>query len=94
MIRLDRDKEAYDFVKWWLIEGFEVYDWAQETEITFLDLKSADVFEDPANFLDDRYTHMYGTVSRVIGHGISNIYALSESRANMTSEPQRDVSLT
>ena len=46
-LRLGRDQECYDFVKWWATTGErESYDW-DEVKEPFLDVKGADVFESP-----------------------------------------------
>ncbi|KAI8725696.1 MYND-type zinc finger protein samB [Fusarium sp. LHS14.1] len=46
-IRLDRDQEAYDFMKWYATTGEQSdYDWG-DMDLPFLDVKDADVFETP-----------------------------------------------
>ncbi|KAL1883298.1 hypothetical protein Daus18300_000356 [Diaporthe australafricana] len=46
-LRLGRDQECYDFLKWWATTGERRdYDWADMTE-PYLDVKGADVFESP-----------------------------------------------
>lgn len=46
-MRLGRDQEAYDFVKWYATAGDQTdYDWG-DMELPFLDVKDADVFETP-----------------------------------------------
>ncbi|EFY89534.1 hypothetical protein MAC_04389 [Metarhizium acridum CQMa 102] len=47
-IRLGRDQDAYDFMKWYATTGHKVdYDWGNMDE-PFLDTKGADVLEAPA----------------------------------------------
>lgn len=48
-IRLDRDQECYDFLKWWLTYPEILRDWADEDD-PFLHIKNADALEDPAGF--------------------------------------------
>jgi hypothetical protein len=43
MLRLNKDQECYDFVKWWSTTTDD-YDWG-DTDLPYLDLKKADVFE-------------------------------------------------
>ncbi|KAL9602872.1 MAG: hypothetical protein Q9219_001567 [cf. Caloplaca sp. 3 TL-2023] len=46
-LRLDRDQEAYDFIKWYETTGNESnYDWGN-LDLPFLDVVNADVFESP-----------------------------------------------
>lgn len=45
MLRLDQDQEAYDFMKWWaVISEDSHYDWG-DTDLPYMDIKNADVFE-------------------------------------------------
>ncbi|KAM6513439.1 hypothetical protein FALCPG4_015860 [Fusarium falciforme] len=53
-IRLGRDQEAYDFMKWYATTGNESdYDWG-DMDLPFLDVKDADVFESPKKFWVDK----------------------------------------
>lgn len=50
MLRLGKDQECYDFLKWYATVGQEsTYRWGDEPE-RFLHLKNEDVFEDPKIF--------------------------------------------
>ncbi|PTB61689.1 hypothetical protein BBK36DRAFT_62512 [Trichoderma citrinoviride] len=50
-VRLGRDQDAYDFVKWYATTGDESdYDWG-DMSLPFLDTKNADVFEEPPSCL-------------------------------------------
>jgi hypothetical protein len=50
MLRLDKDQEAYDFIKWWATTGdSDDYDWG-DMDLPFLDVKDADVFESAEPF--------------------------------------------
>lgn len=52
MLRLDFDQECYDFVKWWATVAHDShYDWG-DTDLPYLDIHCADVFEDP-DFIAD-----------------------------------------
>lgn len=47
MLRLGRDQDAYDFVKWWATcDPDGDYDWGN-TELPHLDTRDADLFEEP-----------------------------------------------
>jgi hypothetical protein len=53
MLRLDLDQECYDFVKWWATANFDgSYDW-RDMALPFLDIRGADVLEDPAFLVFD-----------------------------------------
>jgi hypothetical protein len=50
LLRLGKDQEAYDFVKWWATTGEDShYDWG-DTDLPYLDTKGADVFEPVERF--------------------------------------------
>jgi uncharacterized protein YoxC len=45
MLRLHKDQECYDFIKWWaVVSANSQYDWG-DTDLPYLDIKNADVFE-------------------------------------------------
>ena len=45
MLRLNKDQECYDFIKWWVVVSENPrYDWG-DTSLPYLDIKNADVFE-------------------------------------------------
>ncbi|KAJ5172604.1 hypothetical protein N7492_005197 [Penicillium capsulatum] len=55
MLRLNKDQECYDFIKWWVVvDENSRYDWA-DTTLPYLDIKNAGVFE-PV----DRFGKMLG----------------------------------
>ncbi|EMT72139.1 hypothetical protein ACKRZS_005400 [Fusarium odoratissimum] len=43
-LRLGRDQEAYDFIKWYAVKGDSKYDW-RDMSLPFLDLQGEDAFE-------------------------------------------------
>ncbi|RKL32610.1 hypothetical protein BFJ72_g10553 [Fusarium proliferatum] len=43
-LRLGRDQEAYDFIKWYAMKGGSNYDW-RDMSLPFLDLQGEDAFE-------------------------------------------------
>jgi hypothetical protein len=48
MLQLDQDQECYDFIKWYETTGADShYDWG-DMDLPFLDVKNADVYEDPS----------------------------------------------
>ncbi|KAI0394857.1 hypothetical protein F5Y17DRAFT_231022 [Xylariaceae sp. FL0594] len=62
MLRLDLDQECYDFVKWWATcDPDGNYDWG-DMSLPYLDLRNADVFEDPS-FLLGRFPNLNHLVS-------------------------------
>jgi hypothetical protein len=65
LLRLDRDQEAYDFIKWYQTEGRRGdYDWG-DMELGFLDIKNADAFED-IGFMPPRFGDLSHTVSMTL----------------------------
>jgi hypothetical protein len=55
MLRLNKDQECYDFIKWYCTAGQAGdYDW-HDMELGFLDVKNADVFES-VSYLVPEYT--------------------------------------
>ena len=54
MLRLRRDQDAYDFIKWYATTGMRGdYDWG-DMSLGFLDVKNADVFE-PVDYLCEQF---------------------------------------
>jgi hypothetical protein len=61
MLRLNKDQECYDFVKWWtIIRNQDDYDWG-DTDLPYMDIKNADAFEDI-----DYLCGMFMDVSQVV----------------------------
>ncbi|KAF6830126.1 MYND finger [Colletotrichum plurivorum] len=55
LLRLGRDQEAYDFLKWWATTGNEGdYDWGDMSH-PHLNLKGENAFEKVEGFFDSRY---------------------------------------
>jgi hypothetical protein len=62
LLRLGKDRECYDFVKWWATTGQESdYDWG-DTSLPYLDIKDADIFE-PVDLFCRKYSDLSHTVS-------------------------------
>lgn len=65
-LRLGRDQEAYDFVKWWITTGKESdYDWGN-LDLPFLDVRNADVCEDIPSHLLSRYVDLSHAVAVIL----------------------------
>lgn len=61
-LRLARDQECYDFVKWWQTTAQDSdYDWGN-TDLPYLDVRNADVFE-PVEIYCNRFSNLNHTVS-------------------------------
>jgi hypothetical protein len=61
LLRLGKDQECYDFVKWWATISEEShYDWG-DTSLPYLDTKDADIFE-PV----DLFCHNYLDLSHIV----------------------------
>lgn len=57
MLRLDRDQECYDFIKWWQVfSGNSPYN-RENTDFPYLNIKSADIFE-PVEQFCGRFTNL------------------------------------
>lgn len=63
LIRLGKDQEAYDFMKWYATTGQQSnYDWG-DTDLPFLDVVNADVFESPEGMWTRKFLN--------VGHALS-----------------------
>ncbi|TVY93130.1 hypothetical protein LAWI1_G002742 [Lachnellula willkommii] len=61
-LRLGKDQECYDFVKWWATTGRRGnYDWGN-TDLPYLDVRDADAFE-ACDLYTGRYTELSHTVA-------------------------------
>lgn len=61
-LRLGRDQESYDFVKWYATAGqASDYDWG-DMSLPFLDVENADVFE-PVDYMRGEYLDLSHTVA-------------------------------
>ncbi|KAJ5621183.1 hypothetical protein N7528_005966 [Penicillium herquei] len=49
MLRLNKDQQCYDFIKWWATDRDD-YDWG-DTDLPYLDIKDADPFEPVAQYV-------------------------------------------
>lgn len=77
LIRLHRDQEAYDFVKWYATTGSDSnYDWGN-TDLPFLDVKDADVLESPARM----WTGDYIDLSHAVAVMLVKVRVLLDLRA-------------
>jgi hypothetical protein len=61
MLRLNKDQECYDFIKWFFV-GEDDYDWGN-TDLPFLDIKDANVFEDVEVFTKNKWADLTQLVS-------------------------------
>ena len=61
-LRLGKDQECYDFVKWWATTGQDShYDWG-DMSLPYLDVKEADILE-PVDLFTRKYLSLSHTVS-------------------------------
>lgn len=62
LLRLNKDQECYDFVKWWQTTGQDShYDWGN-TKLPYLDIRNADPFE-PIDIFCSRWLDLSQTVA-------------------------------
>lgn len=81
-LRLGRDQECYDFCKWWVTTGQEGdYDWG-DLDSPYLDVKNADVFEDPR---EETFLNKYGSLSHTTAVTLLKIRLLMDVRALQNS---------
>ena len=79
-LRLGRDQQCYDFCKWYATTGQESgYDWG-DLDNPFLDVKGADVFEPPQDFI-----HKFGDLSHTIAITLVKIRLLIDVRTLQNS---------
>lgn len=65
LLRLGRDQECYDFVKWWETQGSaNDYDWGN-MDLPYLDVKDADIFEAP-DYLFKEFGSLAHTVAATL----------------------------
>ena len=76
LLRLGKDQECYDFVKWWATTGErEDYDWGDMDE-PYLDLKDENAFEPPGLFVQK-----FAAVAHTISVTLLKIRILFDLRA-------------
>jgi hypothetical protein len=76
MLRLNRDQESYDFVKWYATtENDPDYDWGN-MDMPYLSVKDADVFE-PVEYLCDEW----GTLSFIVAITLLKVKLLLDLKA-------------
>lgn len=76
-IRLGRDQEAYDFVKWYATTGIDRnYDW-NDIDLPFLDVKDADVLES----LRGMWTTEYPSLSHAVAMTLVKVRVLLDLQA-------------
>lgn len=61
MLRLNKDQECYDFIKWWAT--MNDYDW-DDMDSPYLDIKNADVFENMDGF--DNFLEFHHSVCLIL----------------------------
>jgi len=85
LIRIGKDQEAYDFMMWWSTTGQKSnYNWA-DTKVPFLDVKNADVFEDPSGI----FLRKYSDSSHAIAVALIKLRLLIDLRALQNSNMMR-----
>lgn len=66
MLRLDRNQECYDFVKWYATTGQKSdYNWS-DMDLPFLDVKDADVLETPPKYLCGKFLALSHAVTFIL----------------------------
>ncbi|KAI5925130.1 hypothetical protein F4810DRAFT_89889 [Camillea tinctor] len=51
-LRLGRDQEAYDFIKWWAVGTDDDYDWS-DPSLPYLDMHNEDAFEHSDKYIEE-----------------------------------------
>lgn len=84
LLRLGKDQEAYDFLKWYaLINMTDDYDYGDMT-LPFLDIKGADVFENVTGFMP-----RFSALSHVVAVTLTKLRLLIDLRALQNSNMMR-----
>jgi hypothetical protein len=65
MLRLNKDQECYDFIKWWMTKGQESNYAFGDTSLPYLNLKNEDACEEP-EFFSLRSIHLLFAVHLTI----------------------------
>lgn len=74
-LRLGKDQECYNFLKWWATTAEERdYDWG-DMDLGYLDIKDADIFED-----DNLYRRHYYSLSHAVSITLIKIRILYDLR--------------
>lgn len=63
MLRLNKDQECYDFIKWWAVPKSS-YDWSNP-DLPYLDVKGADAFE-PVKCIDGEFSDLSHFISATL----------------------------
>jgi hypothetical protein len=65
MLRLGRNQECYDFIKWWATTADDAhYDWG-DMDLPYLDIRDSDAFE-PVDYLCGKYRPLSHTVAATL----------------------------
>ncbi|KAL2861568.1 Mnd1 family-domain-containing protein [Aspergillus pseudodeflectus] len=91
MLRLNKDQECYYFIKWFFV-GEDDYDWGN-TDLPFLDIKDANVFEDVEVFTKNKCADLTQLVSLTLLKIklLLDLEALQSSTITVGSKVPREV---
>lgn len=106
-LRLGRDQECYDFLKWWYTGTDSRYDWGN-TSLLYLNIKDADAFEFHDSYCKKSFKHPHHAMCLLKRRLVFDIQALKnastavgdklpqelidEVRSHMVSSPARILS--
>lgn len=93
-VRLNRDQEAYDFLKWWATRGPD-FDWG-DMSLPYLDIKGADAFEPVGDMWSGPFTELsLGTMAFLIKArlllDLKTLQTIQTSNADKTPDEVADL---
>ncbi|KAF5686376.1 hypothetical protein FCIRC_2932 [Fusarium circinatum] len=91
-LRLGRDQEAYDFIKWYAVKGGSTYDW-RDMSLPYLDLEGEDAFEaviEKPLYYDVSFKMALTLIKIRLMKDLESLQGLLQKKANATGEERYD----
>jgi hypothetical protein len=91
-LRLGRDQDAYDFIKWYGVKGDSSYDW-RDMSLPYLDLKGEDAFEpvlEKPHYHDVGFTVALTLIKIRLMKDLESLQKFKRSKPNATGEELYD----
>ncbi|KAF4949942.1 hypothetical protein FGADI_8543 [Fusarium gaditjirri] len=91
-LRLDRDQEVYDFIKWYAMKGDSKYEW-HNTRLLFLDLKGEDTFEvviEKPHYFDVSFKMALTLIKIHLTKDLESLHGFLQKKPNATGEERYD----
>ncbi|KAH7245647.1 hypothetical protein BKA59DRAFT_476077 [Fusarium tricinctum] len=91
-LRLGRDQDAYDFIKWYCVKGGSSYDW-RDMSLPYLDMKVEDVFEpvlENPHYHDVGFTVALTLIKIRLTKDLESLQKFKRGKPNATGEEVYD----